>query len=94
MEQVFTEHMVDDVQPQDLAMDLFRAHFKLVADCYVTKDGKIMTYQMKTLAGAARWLSEANAIITANKMPLNARVRAQKKGMIDEKVELIITYKS
>lgn len=89
-----THHMVDnEVEPQDLAMDEFRKQFRLVAGCEVSEDGLRMTYQLQTVAGAARWLSNANAIITANKLPLVAGVRAVKKGTETVSVTLNIVYK-
>jgi hypothetical protein len=79
---------------QDLAMEEFRKQFKLVAGCKVSDDGKVMVYQMQTLAGAARWLSDAKQIITANLMPLEPGVKAYvKKGQeVPESVELRIVY--
>jgi hypothetical protein len=84
------------VDQQDLVMDRFRKNFKLVAGCNVSEDGKVMTYQMQTLAGAARWLSIAEGIISANRLPLTASVKAyQKKGeAAPHKVELRIVYNS
>ena len=93
MELTLTEHMIDDIAPQDLVMDQFRKMFSLVAGCEVSADGKLMTYQMQTIAGAARWLSNANSIITANKLPLSAGVRAMKKGTETVSVTLNIVYK-
>ena len=77
--------------PQDIAMEDFRKAFRLVAGCHVSDDGKMMAYQMQTIPGAARWLSDAQAIITANQMPLKAGVRAVKKGE-EVSVELRIVY--
>lgn len=86
--------MVDDIAPQDEAMDQFRKLFQLVAKCKVSDDGMVMTYQMQTIAGAARWLSNAKQIITANQMPLEPCVKAyRKKGQeVPERVELRIIY--
>jgi hypothetical protein len=83
-----------EIEPQDEAMDQFRRLFKLVAGCNVSNDGKLMVYQMQTLPGAARWLSDAQLIITANLLPLDASVKAYtKKGQqIPERVELRIVY--
>ena len=82
------------VEPQDEAMDEFRKLFKLVAGCKVSEDGKVMVYQMQTLAGAARLLSEAEGIVSVNKLPLDASVKAyQKKGeKVPHRVELRIVY--
>lgn len=82
-----------DIEPQDEAMEQFRKMFKLVAGCNVSEDGKVMVYQMQTLAGAARWSSEAQATITANQLPLSAGVRAVRKGGEITSVELRIVYK-
>lgn len=83
-----------DIEPQDLAMESFRKLFKLVAQCKVSDDGKLMVYQMQTLAGAARWASEAQGIISVNRLPLDASVKGYiKKGqMVPHKVELRIVY--
>lgn len=92
-ETTLTHHMVDnEVEPQDLAMESFRKQFRLVAGCEVSKDGMTMRYQMQTIAGAARWLSNANAIITANRMPLKAGVKAVMKGKETVGAELRIVY--
>jgi hypothetical protein len=93
MELTLTHHMVDNVEPQDEVMDSFRRMFRLVAGCEVSKDGMRMTYQLKTLSGAVNWLSNANSIITANKLPLKAGVKQVKKGEVVESVTLIIQYK-
>jgi hypothetical protein len=83
-----------DIEPQDEAMDQFRKLFKLVAGCKVSDDGKVMVYQMQTVASAARWLSDARSIITVNRLPLETGVRAiQEKGKVTS-VELRIVYKS
>jgi hypothetical protein len=81
-------------QPQDLVMEDFRKQFKLVANCKVSANGLIMTYEMQTLPSAARWLSEAQKIITGNAMPLAAGVHAlRKSGSTEiENVLLRIVY--
>ena len=81
-------------QPQDIAMEDFRKAFRLVAGCHVSADGKVMTYEMQTLPGAARWLSEAQKIITGNGLPLKPGVHAHRKsGSAEiENVQLRIIY--
>lgn len=93
--QVLQQPTVNEIEPQDEAMDEFRKLFKLVAGCKVSEDGKLMTYQMQTVPGAARLLSEAKGIISVNRLPLDADVKAyQKKGdTVPHKVELRIVYK-
>jgi hypothetical protein len=93
MELTLTHHMVDNVEPQDEAMDSFRRLFRLVAGCEVSKDGMRMTYQLKAIDGAAVWLSNANSIITTNKLPLAAGVKVKQKGKVVESVTLSIVYK-
>jgi hypothetical protein len=90
--QVLQLPTVATIEPQDEAMDAFRKLFKLVAGCNVSADGKVMTYKMQTVAGAARWLSEAQAIITANQLPLKPGVVAVKKDEVIVRVELRIVY--
>jgi hypothetical protein len=80
------------IEPQDEAMDQFRRLFKLVAGCKVAEDGKVMVYQMGTLASAARWSNDARAVINSNKLPLKVGVKAVKeKGQVTS-VELMIMY--
>jgi hypothetical protein len=74
-------------------MDTFRKQFRLVAGCEVSKDGLSMRYQLKTVDGGAVWLTNAQAIITANKLPLKAGVRVIKKGAVTVSVTLTIVYK-
>jgi hypothetical protein len=93
MELTYTHHMIDDVEPQDIAMEQFRKVFRLVAGCQVSDDGLTMTYQLQSVAGAARWLMNASAIITANKLPLKAGVKAVMKGRETVGAELKIVYK-
>lgn len=90
-----TQPTTTDIDPQDEAMDAFRKLFKLVAGCKVSEDGKVMVYQMGTVASAARWASEAQATISCNRLPLDASVKAyQKKGEKEpHRVELRIVYK-
>lgn len=92
MELTLTHHMVDNVEPQDEAMDQFRRMFKLVAGCNVSDDGKVMVYQMRTVASAARWLSDAKSVINSKRLPLEAGVKAKMKGRVAESVTLVITY--
>jgi hypothetical protein len=80
------------VAPQDLAMDDFRKQFKLVAGCEVSADGKMMTYQLKSMWGAQEWLSAANSIIIASNQPLVAKIRSVMKGKELVGVELRIVY--
>ena len=68
-----THHMIDDVEPQDEAMDTFRQHFHLVANCNVVSDGKLMIYTMKG-GHAAVWHGSAKNIIASLKLPLIAKV--------------------
>jgi hypothetical protein len=93
MELTLTHHMIDDVEPQDLAMEAFRKQFKLVGGCEVSVDGTTMTYQLKTIDGAGVWLSNSNSIITANMLPLKASVKIRKKGAVVESVTLTIVYR-
>jgi hypothetical protein len=80
-------------QKQDIAMEDFRKACRLVAECKVASDGKLMTYQLKTVSNMATWLSCANSIITAYKLPLVAKVQSYMKGKEVVKVELRIIYK-
>lgn len=91
--EILHSHNTVTVEPQDLAMEAFRNEFKLVAGCNVSQDGKVMVYQMQTLAGAARWSNDAMAVINANRLPLKVGIREVKKGGMTEKVELRIIYK-
>jgi len=81
------------VEPQDEAMEAFRNVFKLVAGCNVSVDGKLMTYQLKSVSDMQTWLSCANSIIITHKLPLTAKVQSQMKGKEVIKVELRIIYK-
>lgn len=79
-------------QPQDLAMEDFRNAFRLVAGCRVSKDGKVMTYDFKTMSAAHSHLSDANSIVIANKLPLKVGVRSIMKGTELICVQLRIVY--
>lgn len=79
--------------PQDIAMEDFRKACRLVADCKVSADGKMMTYQLKTTSNMTTWLSCANSIIITYKLPLVAKVQSYMKGKEVVKVELRIIYK-
>lgn len=85
--------MVDDVEPQDEVMDLFRKHFHLVANCNVDADGKKMTYRLKTEAFASTWEANANKIIKALNLQLVAKVDVWKAGSVVFEVSLHIIYK-
>jgi hypothetical protein len=93
MELTLTHHMIDDVEPQDLAMEAFRKQFRLVACCEVSADGLTMRYQLKTMSGANTWLGHANSIIIANKLPLKAGIRSVMKDKEVIRIELRIVYK-
>lgn len=93
MELTTTYHMVDDEPtPQDLAMDIFRSHFHLVANCNVESDGRIMWYRLTSKAQASVWERSANKIIKAHNLPLIARVDVWKSGDIFFEVSLNIIY--
>lgn len=81
------------VAPQYIAMEDFRKLFHLVAGCKVSKDGKIMTYDFKTMSAAHSELSTANSIIIANKLPLVAGVRSVMNGKEAVSIQLRIVYK-
>lgn len=80
------------IEPQDEAMDAFRRLFKLVAGCKVSEDGKVMVYQMGTLASSARWSNDARAVVNSNKLPLKVGIRAVKENGQVTSVELRIMY--
>lgn len=84
---------VHDVKPQDLAMEDFRRACKLVAGCHVSADGKLMTYQLKTVSDMTTWLACANSIIITHKLPLVAKVQSRMKGKEVDSVQLRIIYK-
>lgn len=65
--------MIDDVEPQDEVMDLFRSKFHLMANCNVVPDGKTMIYRLKGGHGDM-WRRSAKNIITANNLPLHAEL--------------------
>jgi hypothetical protein len=79
-------------QPQDLAMEDFRKACRLVAGCKVSVDGKLMTYQLKSVSDMTTWLSCANSIIITHKLPLMAKVQSVMKGKEVVRVELRIFY--
>lgn len=81
------------VAPQDIAMEDFRKAFRLVADCKVTADGKLMRYQLKSCSNMVTWLSCANSTIITHKLPLEAKIQTYMKGSEVVKVELRIIYK-
>jgi hypothetical protein len=64
--------MIDDIEPQDLAMERFRQNFRLVAGCNVTSDGKLMIYRIK--GEAKEWLTKAQDIIKSGNLPLVAEI--------------------
>lgn len=70
-----------DVAPQDVAMDTFRSHFHLVANCNVTSDGKKMNYQLRTKENASVWLHNAENIIKAGDLPLVAELNTNLCGI-------------
>lgn len=80
-------------QKQDLAMEAFRKAFRLVCECKVTPDGKLMRYQLKTTSNMVTWLACANSIIITHKLPLVAKIQSIMKGKEVVKVELRIIYK-
>lgn len=85
-------HNTVTVEPQDEAMETFRKQFKLVAGCQVSADGKLMTYQLKTMAGSNDFLRTANAIIIEEQLPLIARVVSVMKGKEVVGIELRIIF--
>lgn len=93
MAQVFTEHMIDDVEPQDQAMDTFRSMFHLVANCNIDSEGKTMRYRLKSAITAAVWDISARKIIKAHNLPLVAELKVWKTGPLVHEVSLEITYK-
>jgi hypothetical protein len=66
-----TDHMID-IEPQDEAMDCFRKHFHMVANCNVTGDGKLMIYRIK--GESTTWLNHAKNIIKTRNLPLIAEL--------------------
>jgi len=92
MELTLTHHMIDDVEPQDEAMDQFRKLFRLVAGCKVSKDGRTMTYNLKSPLTASVWKISALKIIAAGSLPLAADIELKEdEGEIC--AFLVITYK-
>lgn len=83
---------VHDIQPQDEAMEDFRKACCLVAGCKVSADGKLMVYDLKTVADMNTWLACANSIIMTHKLPLVAKVQSRMKGKEVESVQLRIIY--
>jgi hypothetical protein len=81
-----------EVEPQDEAMDAFRACFRLVAN-WVDADGVNMRYRFRTEATANIWLANAQAVIIANNLPLTASLDVWKTGSLIHNVSLVITYK-
>jgi hypothetical protein len=81
------------VAAQDIAMEDFRKAFKLVADCNVLADGKLMTYQLKSTSNMTTWLSCANSIIITHKLRLVAKIRSVMKPKEVVRVELRIVFK-
>jgi hypothetical protein len=63
--------MIDDIAPQDEAMDMFRQNFRLWK-CNVTQDGKLMIYRIKGEVG--EWLSKAQEVIKSGNLPLVAEL--------------------
>lgn len=84
---------VHEPKPQDLAMEDFRKACRLVAGCKVSADGKLMTYQLKSVSDMTTWLACANSIIMTHKLPLVAKVQSRMKGREVESVQLRIIYK-
>lgn len=80
-------------QPWDIAMEDFRRAFRLVAECKVTPDGKLMIYQLKTVSNMTTWLACANSAIITHKLPLVAKIRSVMKGREAVTVQLRIVYK-
>lgn len=84
---------VHEPKSQDLAMEAFRKACRLVAGCKVSADGKLMTYNLKSVADMTTWLACANSIIRTYNLPLMAKVQSRMKGAQVVSVELIIIYK-
>jgi hypothetical protein len=84
---VETEVSLDDI------METFRIHFRLVAGCHVSDDGREMRYQLKNEKTADIWLANAIITIMVNKLSLEAKVDVWKSGRLVHNVALVITYK-
>jgi hypothetical protein len=90
--ELLTDHMID-IEPQDEAMDEFRKNFRLVACCFVSRDGKKMSYRLKTEDRANIWKINAGNTITSLNLPLIAEIKVKReKGKVVE-VFLNIIYK-
>lgn len=72
-------HMIDDVAPQDEAMDRFRANFQVIARCNVMSDGKTMIYEIGSNGEA--WLNRANILINGLDLPLVAELNTNLCGI-------------
>jgi hypothetical protein len=81
--------MIDDVEQQDEAMDVFRVHFHLVANCNLEADGRSMRYRLKSEGQAATWEASAKKIIAAHCLPLVAEVKLWKTDNLVHDVSLI-----
>jgi hypothetical protein len=75
--ELLTDHMVDDIAPQDEAMDCFRSNFRLWK-CNVTQDGKLMIYRVN--GDAKEWLTKAQEIIKSGHLPLVAELVTEITG--------------
>jgi hypothetical protein len=92
MELTLTHHMIDDVQPADEAMDLFRNNFRLTA-CVVDEDGKTMRYRLKSAITASVWEINAKKVIAALNLPLVVNLDVWNTGSLVHEVSLNISYK-
>lgn len=90
--QLTATNPVHEPQPQDLAMEDFRKACRLVAGCKVSADGKLMVYDLKTIADMNTWLACANGIIRTYNLPLIAKVESRMKGKEVVSVQLKIIY--
>jgi len=82
-------------EPQDFAMEAFRIEFPVIARCWVSDDGKLMTYNLgKCQFGSGLlWLKRARDIINNNNLPLTALTYENIAGYNFGNTTLFITYK-
>jgi hypothetical protein len=82
-----------EIQPQDLAMEKFRALFQApLPVCHVFKDGRVMRYRIRNERLALEYHAMALRIIDQNSLPLEATIDNWKVGDVVFDRWLVLEY--
>jgi len=85
---------LDDLPPQDQAMDAFRRLFPVIQrTIIVSADGRVMKYRLRGTGMMKNYLEMARLIIITHQLPLQVHQDLFEIGGIQFENNLVITYK-